>query len=208
MATLTSNLAIDEDIVPPQTNYSGIENDFVVSDNTPLTLYGELPEVPLSLSAGDDWHRRADLGKELKGALDFFSGLKVDWSDAVHFFKATKAAAFSVSNTLNEETMEFIEQRHLQEGVTWLQTVVPDFFPCVDFEIELLPAEDGEENMLVLEVHGSLSTLEFREKRYALCEAMIQAGHRNVYEVISIFQQRVRNDGWQIISCYSSLSAE
>jgi hypothetical protein len=82
------------------------------------------------------------------------------------------------------------------------------FFPGADFEIELLPAEDGEENMLALRIYGSLSASEFRERRHAMCRAMIEADHRRLYEIISMFQRRMRNDGWQAVSWYSSLSAE
>lgn len=121
--------------------------------------------------------------------------------------KATENFVFPAHKVLDEETRQFIEQRHLHFEMLWLQTVVSDFFPGTDFEIELLPAEDEEEALIALRVYGSLSTSDFRKRRHGICQAMIEAGHERLFEVISIFQRRMHHDGREAISWYSSLSA-
>ena len=113
---------------------------------------------------------------------------------------------FYKQTTVNEETEEYVEQFSLREGVNWLRRAVPKYFPAADFEIDLLPAEEGEENMLALRVYSSLSASEFREKRHLVCKAMLDADYKNLYNVISIFQRRTRNYGRQALSWYSPFS--
>jgi hypothetical protein len=178
---------------------------------------------PLLLEIGDEWGHQTNLAEVrniiLNHSSGYFSALgslasmfsirpEMEWSIMTRLLEVTENEIFPACNKLSEETMEFIEQRRLREGVAWLKIATPYFFPGTDFEIELLPAEDGEENMLALRIYGSLSVSEFRERRHAMCKAMTEADHRRLYEIISIFQRRTRNDGWQAVSWYSSLSAE
>ena len=129
------------------------------------------------------------------------------WSRPTAVFQLKKASVPS-RTSLDEETVEFVRQHGLQVGIAWLQEALSDFFPGMDFEIAVLPAEDGEESMLALRIYGSLSALEFRERRHAMCEVMRAAGHNNLYGIISIFQRRSRGSGWQAFSWHSSLLAE
>jgi hypothetical protein len=179
--------------------------------------------LPLLLEIGDEWGHQTNLAEARNiilnhssggsSALDSLAGMfsvrpEVEWPIVTRLLEVTENEIFPACNKLSEETIEFIEQHRLREGVAWLKIATPDFFPGADFEIELLPAEDGEENMLALRIYGSLSVSEFRERRHAMCRAMIEADHRRLYEIISIFQRRTRNDEWQAVSWYSSLSAE
>lgn len=109
---------------------------------------------------------------------------------------------------LDEETVQFIVERDLTAGVAWLQTAALRFFDGTDFEINLLPTEDGEENLLALKVYGAFSSSEFRGRMHRICEAMLAANHRRLYEFIGIFQRRVTGSGRKAFSRYSSLSAE
>jgi hypothetical protein len=113
-----------------------------------------------------------------------------------------------VFNKLDEDTAQHVAERDLTASVAWLQAVTPRFFDGADFEIELLPAEDGEESLLALKVYGAFDPSEFRRRRHRICEAMLAADHRGLHEVISIFQRRVADGGWQAFSWYGSLSAE
>lgn len=179
--------------------------------------------LPLLLEIGDEWGHQTNLAEARNIILNHSSGdssalgslasmfsvrPEMEWPIVTRLLEVTENEIFPACNKLSEETIKFIEQRRLREGVAWLKIATPDFFPGTDFEIELLPAEVGEENMLALRMYGSLSASEFRERRHAMCGAMIEADHRRLYEIISIFQRRTRNDGWQAVSWYSSLSAE
>jgi len=80
------------------------------------------------------------------------------------------------------------------EGINWLQIAIPRFFFGADFEIEILPAEE-EGDILGVRVYGSLPTSVFHKRRHALCKAMKEAGYRRLYDVISIFQRRIKQGG-------------
>lgn len=164
---------------------------------------------PNSLAAeiGSDWSRHLNQSKELKDYLFFLLNHKIDLAPKGNFFKTTENFLFPVHNILDEDTKNFIKQHHLYAEISWLQTVIFDFFPDTDFEIELLPAEDEEETLLALRIYGSLSTSDFRNKRHAICQDMIKAGHEKLFKVISIFQRRMHTDGRKAFSYYSSLSA-
>ncbi|MFQ5736896.1 MAG: hypothetical protein ACE5GY_08555 [Thermodesulfobacteriota bacterium] len=108
---------------------------------------------------------------------------------------------------INAETEEFIREHSLDKGVEWIKTNAPVFFPNADFEIEVLPADEGEDNILALTVYDTLPVPEFRKKTHAICEAMVTAGYKDIYEIIGIVQRRPHNDARQAISQYSSLVA-
>ena len=163
--------------------------------------------LPLSVKVGNVGRRPSGLSEEAKNSLQFISATSMKLVDKGKSLKDTKILVFPKRSILNGETEEFIEKYQLRNGINWLQTAIKDFFPDADYEIEILASEDGEENMLALRVYGSLSASEFREQRHAICKAMISAGHKNIFEVISIFQRRMRNDGRKAISCYSLLVA-
>jgi hypothetical protein len=112
----------------------------------------------------------------------------IEWPLNPCFFELTGHSFSGVFNTLSDETSEFIANLRLQDSIRWLMTVAPDFFPGSNFEIDLLPAEDGENNLLALRVYSSFSAMEFRERRHRICEAMLAAKHTILYDVISIFQ--------------------
>jgi len=117
----------------------------------------------------------------------------------------TETDMFSVFN-ISENTAEFVKKCGLHDSVAWLLSAASNFFPKADFEIDLIPEENEEESMLALRIYGSLSASEFRKLRHDLCKAMVEAGHRKLYEIIGIFQRRKREDEWQAISWYRSLS--
>lgn len=168
------------------------ENDFLLSSI-------------FKISKERNW--QSNITEELKNILNSFYSHRMEWAVTPGFFKITGNEIFPMHNILNEDTVTFIKQYRLQQSIAWLFTAVSNFFPGADYEIELLPGENEEENLLALRVYGSLSTSVFRERRHALCKSMIESGHSNLYEVISIFQRRMRNDGREAISWYSSLVA-
>lgn len=193
------------------------------TEESPMT--NDIPPIlpPLLLEVGNEWDRRASLAEAsniiqniLSCNSSFLNSLKgifpiqhsIEWAVVTQPLEVTDTEIFPIVNKLSEETIEFIEQHHLREGVDWLQIVTPDIFPGVNFEIELLSGEDEEENMLALRVYGSFSNSDFRERRHAMCRAMRENDHRNLYDVISIFQRRICIDGRQLVSWYSSLAAE
>lgn len=161
----------------------------------------------LSIELGNDWAWRSGMRDELKNFLQFLSGQRVELVAKKEFFKDTENLVFPAHNILDDDTKGFIENHQLFASIGWLQTAIPDFFPGSDFEIELLPADEEDENLLALRVYCSLSNSVFREKRHAICKAMLDAGHENLFRVISIFQRRMRIDGREAISWYSSLAA-
>jgi len=194
----------------PQSMKSGKALEGLQTDNisNPLILWLEV----------DEWGQREHWSDLRHILLDLYSVAKtekffldpepeIDWSIVARILKDTGTRVSPTFNELNGETLEFVKRHSLQEGINWLQTAIPTFFPGADFEIEIIPGEE-EEDILGVRVYGSLSTPVFREIRHALCKAMKQAGHRKLYEVVSIFQRRTRGYGWQAVSWYSALSAE
>ena len=123
-------------------------------------------------------------------------------------FQFTKSEFAPVFNGLEDETAEFVKERGLIESVAWLQTATPRFFGGANFEIDLLPAVDGEDNLLALNVYGAFDAAQFRDRRHRICGAMLEAGHNGLHEVISISQRRTHNSGRQAFSWYSTISAE
>ena len=132
----------------------------------------------------------------------------ITWPIERKFIELTENDIGPTCNEPDEETIEFIKTQNLLESISWLQTTTPRFFPSTDFEIELLPAEDKEEPMLALRIYGAIPVKEFRNKRHAICDAMLEAGHKKLYSIISIFQRRIQNLGRETLSWYSAVSEE
>lgn len=105
-----------------------------------------------------------------------------------------------------EDIKVFMANNDLQESVTWLREAASVFFTDSDFEIELLPSEDDESNSIALKVYGAFPVREFRKLRHLICEAMLNANHKPLYEIISIFQRRLRGNGRQEFSNYGDIS--
>ncbi len=159
----------------------------------------------------DPWSWKGDLvqAKNItQRTIKSFQFGRLEWPLKHARFEFTDFDLAPAFNKLDEETAQFVVDHDLATGVAWLQTVTPRFFGGADFEIDLLPAEDGEGNLLALKVYGAFNSSEFRKRRHRICEEMLAAKHRGLYEVISIFQRRVTSSGWQAFSWYSSLSAE
>jgi hypothetical protein len=166
----------------------------------------------------DPWLSRADFMQAKNLILSFNAGTwhggrpwppqRLEWALRHALSERTDLRLVPLFNKLDDETAQFVAERGLTAGVAWLQTVTPCLFDGADFEIELLPAEDGEERLLALKVYAAFNPPEFRRRRHRVCEAMLAADHRSLYEVISIFQRRVTDGGWQAFSWYCSLSAE
>jgi len=200
--------ALERNFPQPMESGEALEGLQTGNISNPLILWLE----------ADEWGQRENWSELRHILLDLYSVAKteksfldpepeIDWSIVARILKDTGTEVSPAFNELNEETIEFVKRHSLQEGINWLQTAIPMFFLGADFEIELLSAEE-EEDILGVRVYGSLSTSVFRERRHALCKAMKEAGHRRLYEVISIFQRRTRGYGWQAVSWYSALSAE
>ena len=88
---------------------------------------------------------------------------------------------------------EFTVDRGLVDGMAWLQSALPEFFPeAAGFSVSLLqPSEEGEDDCLDIEVRAAFPAQEFRDRRHAMCEAMRAAGHTALYEVVGIYQRHV-----------------
>ena len=180
------------------------------------------PEVDMSpsfvLEMDDPWFPEVDLIQAKNIILSFnaagqqaigsFQSRRLQWPRRHSVSDATDCEFAPVFNKLNEETAQFIVERDLTVAVVWLQTIAPRFFGGADFEIRILPAEDGEDNLLALKVYGAFSSSEFRRRRRQICETILNAGHEALYSVISVFQRRVQSSGWQALSWYSTLSPE
>jgi len=170
------------------------------------------------LKMGDHWFRKVDLAQAknlilnfnvvIQGAPRSSQPQRLEWPLKHALLDLTDFDLAPVLNRLDEETAQFIVDHDLAGGAAWLQSAAPCFFEGADFEVCLLPAEDGETGLLALKVHGAFTSSEFRKRRQRLCRAMLAADHRKLYEAISVFQRRVIGDGWQAFSWYSSLSAE
>jgi hypothetical protein len=185
--------------------------------NTPDRAFG-LGEIVMVPEMDDVWRRMTDLEEVWKiiqrnagkrshlGMTGQF--VRVDWPAKTLLVERTESDFLPTYNNLDEETAEYVQRLRLREGIAWLHTAVPSFFPCADFEISVLPAEDGEDRMLALKIYDALPVAGFHEKRHAICKAMLKAGHKHLYDVISIFQRRVSAGGRQALSWYCKVSAE
>jgi hypothetical protein len=179
---------------------------------------GSYSRPPLEWLLDDPWFRKVDLNEVKDIILNFRSVVpcsmkayipaRIEWSLKPISLEMTKFDLGASFNPLTEEAIDFILEHRLQEGVTWLQTAAPKFFPGANFEIDILPSEDDESNLIALRVYSSFPVREFRKRRHLICEAMLEAGYKHLYEMIIIFQRRVRGGGWQAFSWYSTISEE
>jgi len=131
--------------------------------------------------------------------------VQIEWPSEINLARSTEIDFSAALNALDDETEAYIQRLQLRDAVAWLQATVPAFFPGTEYEIGVLPADDGEEAMLAVRVYGAMSAVAFREKRHAICQAMLDAGHRGLYGVVSIFQRRTQASGRQVLSYYSAV---
>ena len=115
------------------------------------------------------------------------------------------AVVKSILNDADEDTKKYIEQQGVIQGVNWLQNNVPVYFPCADYELTVLPAEENSERMLALIVFAELAPDDFIDQMLALCAAIAENGHNTLSETISVFQRSIRPDGCKAISDYSEI---
>ena len=135
-------------------------------------------------------------------------GCVIDWPEELARLKATGLDLKPSFAPMAEDTLKFVSQADLREGIVWLQSTAPHYFPNAGFQVDVFVAEEGEESMLSLEVYASFPPDEFRERRHRLCEAMLDAGHRRLYMTISIFQRRIARSGCEGLSWYRTASPE
>jgi hypothetical protein len=167
---------------------------------------------------GTPWIRTVDLNQAKNLIVSFNSGPRqltsifqcqvLEWPLDYGLFQQTALDLGPTFNKLDEETAQFITEQQLSLAVAWLQTATPRFFDAANFEIDILRADHKEDTMLALKVYSWVNAREFRERRHRICRAMLDAGHRGLYQALSIFQRRVNSSGWQAFSLYSTLSAE
>jgi len=197
---------------PAKSPWSAFEVDLSVTQH----LRGaELPKLVLQL--GEEWCGWANLANAIQivrrradAALLIGEGLflnQIEWPSQTNLVRSTELDFSAAINVLDDETEAYIQRLQLRDAVAWLQATVPAFFPGTEYEIGVLPAEDGEDAILALRVYGAMSAAAFREKRHAICQAMLDEGHRGLYEVISIFQRKAQASGRQVFSHYSAVLA-
>jgi len=137
------------------------------------------------------------------------AGLRVEWPAAPKQ-QYTNLDPSPIFSPISAETAEFIEQQGLHEAVAWLEAAAPDFFPGASLGIDLLPGEDGEDAVLLLEVFGTQSVTEFAAQRHSICKALVEEDHlserRRLYEILSIVLRRIGSGGLQALSLYSAPS--
>jgi len=103
----------------------------------------------------------------------------------------------------DSETAIFIQRNNLSNAIKWLKIVVPHYFPDTNCEIAIIPSGDEDTEVLALRVYGSMQVSQFREQRHLLLTAIKDAGHKKLYDIISIFQRRIEKNEWQRVSCDS-----
>ena len=150
--------------------------------------------------------RRCTHAKEL-GRLAF-SIDRVEWGHPYLFTRHTSTSPPSSFAGLTDATSAFIQRYSLCASISWLMQVADSFFPGASFVIDFLPSEREEDDLLALEVHASFDPKDFRNRRHMIAEAIRGSGLNKLYDVISIFQRRVQQSGWQNLSSYSSVSPE
>lgn len=164
----------------------------------------------VALKLDDPWFPTVDLNQAkniilnssdvIQGTEGYFRSGRIKWPQEYHFIHLTKTDFAPASNRLTDETSQFVRDHDLIASVMWLQTTTPQFFKSADFEIDLLPTEDDEDNLLGLKVYSTFTASEFRERRHGICEVMLEAGHKDLHRIISIFQRRTQSHGWEIFS--------
>ncbi len=179
---------------------------------------GAAPPCSLVWELADPWVSKPDLNEAKNVILSSrnaprrtgkgCASVPIEWPQRIFHLEATEFDLGPAFAPLTEGTADFIQDRELQESILWLQAAAPGFFLGASFEIDLLPDEDPEDDLLALRVHSSFDTADFRERRHQLSEAMLEADQKALYEILSVFQRRVHGSGWQAFSSYSALSAE
>lgn len=137
--------------------------------------------------------------------LDISRPGQFKWPLKYNSYKFTKLDIAPTFSKLNDETNQFVAENKLGESVMWLQSATPGFFSGATFEIEVLPMQEDDSPLLALRIFSSFDTSEFRKRRHQLCESMLREGHKNLYDVISVFQRRVSGNGWKAVSWRSSI---
>lgn len=94
------------------------------------------------------------------------------------------------SNMFTDETARFIVNHNLEASIAWLRTIIPLYFDGSNYEIDLLPSEEGKDNLLSLKIYNDYTALEFRERRHGISKAILDAGYRDLFIIICIFQRR------------------
>lgn len=130
---------------------------------------------------------------------------RLEWPLKFSSDKFTKLDIAPSFSKPNDETKQFVSENKLGEAVMWLQSATPGFFSGATFEIEVLPMQEDDSPLLALRIFSSFDAIEFRGRRHQLCESMLQDGHKNLYDVISVFQRRVSGNGWKAVSWRSSI---
>ncbi|MBW2130397.1 MAG: hypothetical protein JRH13_13645 [Deltaproteobacteria bacterium] len=164
--------ALERNFPQPMESGEALEGLQTGNISNPLILWLE----------ADEWGQRENWSELRHILLDLYSVAKteksfldpepeIDWSIVARILKDTGTEVSPAFNELNEETIEFVKRHSLQEGINWLQTAIPMFFFGADFEIELLPSEEEDEELLAVRIYGSLSASRFRELRHAMCKA-------------------------------------
>jgi len=186
----------------------------IVGDEKHQEAHAHLSRVrPLS-EMDTPWFIKVDLNQAkniILSSSDATQGtpksfLRFKWPYEYRFSHLTDSEFNPAYNRLENETVQFVMDHGLATSVAWLQIATPQFFRCADFEIDLLPAEDNEDNLLGLKVYSNFTALEFRERRHGICEAMLEARHKDLHRIISIFQRRTQSHGREPISLYSTLA--
>lgn len=129
-----------------------------------------------------------------------------EWPSSTEPISQKELDAVSNLKKLDQDTIEFIGNKNLWEAITWLQKSMNRFFPDYEYEIELMPRDIEEDNMIGLRIFGSLSSTEFRDRRHKICEEMLKADHKDLYDIIGIFQRRIKENGLPKFSYFCPVS--
>ena len=132
----------------------------------------------------------------------------VEWLPGSMELQLTEMDFTPVFGGIDKDVITFAEDKGLTQSLIWLHMEIPHFFPDSEFEFGVIPGEEGEDPMLAVKIYGNLRTMEFRTHRDAMCEAMLEAGHEDLYQVVSIFQRRAQRSEWQGFPWYRAVLAE
>lgn len=148
-----------------------------------------------------------DAGEDIISVLDLLSfPFRVRSFYGDDYTAGTRLGPAPVFLELTEKTRAFVQQRELQQSVAWLKAAAPGYFPGASFDLESVEGEDDSEDALALRVYASFPTTEFSERRHRMCEAMADAGHKQLRDLIGVFQRRIPGRGWQALPWYRSIS--
>lgn len=105
----------------------------------------------------------------------------------------------------NSQVDDFINKHELGESILWLKAHLPYYFNGCFYEIELIHTVE-DDYILTVNVIGNISNKDFCEGMFFLCEEMLTAGHKKLYQLISIIQQLPESDGLQRLFRYCGIS--